>query len=134
MLFLLFQIACLPEFDINPKNYVDNPTEDFDQDGVTETDGDCDDNDDTRFPGNTESCDSIDNDCDGTVDEEATDAPIWYLDVDGDGFGRENFLTQQCDAPEGYILVKTDADGNIIYDCNDDDYRSHPMHQRSATQ
>lgn len=33
---------------------------------------DCDDSRATRFPGNTEACDGVDNDCDGLVDEQAT--------------------------------------------------------------
>ena len=36
--------------------------------------GDCDDNDGWAAPGNVEVCDQIDNDCDGTVDEDCTDA------------------------------------------------------------
>ena len=41
---------------------------DVDGDGVPASQ-DCDDNDANKFPGNTEVCDGVDNNCDGTVDE-----------------------------------------------------------------
>jgi len=53
-------------------------TPDDDGDGVSICAGDCDDSDDTTFPGNPEVCDGSDNDCDGVADQGFTDG-------DGDG-------------------------------------------------
>ncbi len=52
---------------------------DLDGDGHSTCDGDCDDNDPYLFPGASEYCDGLDNDCDGVV-------PLNEADDDGDGF------------------------------------------------
>jgi predicted outer membrane repeat protein len=53
-------------------------TDDFDADGFSPAEGDCDDDNRLSFPGAEERCDGEDNDCDGTID--ASEA-----DFDGDG-------------------------------------------------
>jgi hypothetical protein len=58
--------------------------------------GDCDDGDADRFPGAPEWCDGEDDDCDGVVDEDAVDAPTWYVDADGDGVGAAPYVA--CEA------------------------------------
>lgn len=66
-----------------------------------------------------EVCDGEDNDCDGEIDEDdAVDAPTWYADGDGDGFGAPDQPAQACEAPEGFVEVDTD--------CDDDDDDIHP--------
>ncbi len=76
-------------------------------------DGDCDDADPSRHPALPELCDMVDNDCDGTVDEE-TRALTWYRDADGDGFGSALSGTQESCLPlVGYSLRPTDCDDTL---------------------
>ena len=72
--------------------------------------GDCDDTDGTISPDADEECDSVDNNCDGVIDESsAIDASVWYLDHDGDTFGDAGFQMVSCDAPSGYVSDDTDC-------------------------
>lgn len=59
---------------------------------------DCDDADDSVFPGAYETCDGRDEDCDGAVDVGAIDARTRYPDLDGDGFGDDVAVVTSCDA------------------------------------
>ena len=73
--------------------------------------GDCDDGDDAINPDAEEVCDQVDNDCNGTVDDDyATDADTWYADTDGDGFGDPNSSTSACDQPSNYVDNDDDCD------------------------
>ena len=73
--------------------------------------GDCDDDNVAKNPGQLEVCDTIDNDCDLAVDENAGNVP-WYVDADHDGYGDAHGATLvQCTPPTGnYSLVSTDCD------------------------
>ncbi len=74
-------------------------------------DVDCDDTDAAVSPAATESCDGIDNDCDGTVDEDdASDAETWYADADGDGYGDASSTTAACSEPSGFGMDSSDCD------------------------
>jgi hypothetical protein len=54
--------------------------------GYTTSDADCDDFDNRRTPGKSESCNGIDDDCNGQVDEGLASVTTWP-DLDGDGYG-----------------------------------------------
>jgi hypothetical protein len=82
--------------------------------GYAEVAGDCDDLDASAYPGGTESCDEVDNDCDGQVDEaDAIDALLWHMDSDGDGYGLETVTEVSCSGSSGYVLP------TAIFDCDD---------------
>ncbi len=79
--------------------------------GYVSNDSDCDDTDAAVNPAATEVCDEIDNDCDGTTDEDdAADASTWYADNDGDSYGNASSTTLACDQPSGYVADDTDCD------------------------
>jgi hypothetical protein len=74
--------------------------EDGDGDG-TVANADCDDADDDRYPGNAESCDDVDEDCDGVVDGPTPPgASTWYRDNDRDGHGDASRSDVACDADD----------------------------------
>lgn len=117
MLTLLFT-GCL----LDKQGYLDRRAElvDLDGDNVQALD-DCDDDDDTVFPGATETCDGVDEDCDGIVDNDASDATPWYRDADGDGHGSDagSEAVVSCTAP-------TSAYSDLGDDCDDGDGDSFP--------
>lgn len=82
--------------------------------GHVENSSDCNDDDSAINPLGVELCDGQDNDCDGIVDEDdAVDAPTWYADDDGDGFGNLQATYRSCSLPEGHLADSTDCnDGN----------------------
>jgi hypothetical protein len=85
--------------------------------GYVTDSSDCDDTRSDVYPGANGPCDDgLDNDCDGTPDNEH---PIWGRDIDGDGFTdpRDVILDDDdvCDGqPAGYILASAipDPDDN----------------------
>ncbi len=78
--------------------------------GYTAAPSDCDDLDRSAWPGATEYCDGADDDCDWVIDEpEAVDAPVWFADGDGDGFGDAAAGAPACLMPTGYVADNTDC-------------------------
>jgi hypothetical protein len=72
---------------------------------------DCNDDDNTIYPGAPELCDGKDNDCNDLVDD---GIPVftYYLDADNDGYGDAAFTLDTCDvlAPVGYADNDLDCD------------------------
>lgn len=79
---------------------------------------DCDDADETINPDAEDTCDGVDNNCDGVADNDPTYGSTWYLDADNDGYGILGATTVACEDPEGY------ADNTS--DCDDTDYSKNP--------
>jgi hypothetical protein len=90
-----------------PESFV----EDCDQpDGYVGNDSDCDDTNVTINPSAEELCDGLDNDCSGGIDDDATDAIVWYADTDSDGYGDPDSQTMACTMPEGHADNADDCD------------------------
>ena len=76
--------------------------------GYVVDDMDCDDTDEDINPAATETCDDVDNDCDGSVDEGVEST--WYADSDSDGYGDSSTTLYDCEAPSGYVGNRADCD------------------------
>lgn len=105
---LLALTACLTPFPAS--RFVDDPSDDYDGDGLTESQGDCDDAHPTIRPGAVEVCDQADNDCNGLADDTPTDPTTWFRDADGDLYGDDTVATSACTAPTGFVARGGDCD------------------------
>ncbi|MFA4846062.1 MAG: MopE-related protein, partial [Patescibacteria group bacterium] len=76
--------------------------------GFVSVSGDCDDTDDLVSPTGVETCNEVDDDCDGQTDEE--NIPVWYADTDQDGYGDPLVSLTQCEKPDGYVDDALDCD------------------------
>lgn len=77
---------------------------------------DCNDSNASIHPGAAETCNDIDDDCDGAVDEGVT--TTYYIDVDDDGYGNAVAHVEACMVPVGYVTNSTD--------CNDSNSAVYP--------
>ena len=98
----------------------------FPPDGFVSEGRDCQDDDPYVFPGASETCDGVDNDCDDYVDEGVT--LTFWVDGDADGHGDPASAMEVCDPPLGAVDNDTDCDDTdaVIYEgapeyCDDKD-------------
>ncbi len=95
-----------------------------DEPGYSAHPRDCDDTDDAIHPDAVELCNSIDDDCDGLVDDDdpsrsdPSTEEVFYIDADGDGYGNPDRSVSACVMPSGYV------DNNE--DCSDSSTDYHP--------
>lgn len=75
--------------------------------------GDCNDSDEDINPGASELCSTVgvDDDCDGSTDEDdAADANVFYDDGDEDGYGDTTTAATACVQPSGTVTSAGDCD------------------------
>lgn len=75
---------------------------------------DCNDASNTIFPGSSEVCNTLDDDCDGAADEGVLNT--YYADADGDGYGNPSTAVLACSPPAGHVANFGDCnDNNALY-------------------
>ena len=80
---------------------------------------DCDDADATVHPTAGETCNDVDDDCDGVIDgANAVGQRPFYPDGDGDGYGFANAPAVACSTPAGFV--------DLVGDCDDADPARNP--------
>jgi len=81
---------------------------------------DCDDGNPNVYPGAEETCDGVDNDCNGIVDElGATNCTIYYYDEDADSYGLADVSLCLCNPFDLFTARRAG-------DCNDSDAQINP--------
>ena len=102
--------SCFEDDETCPLDPVAVPTLDNDGDGYPASD-DCDDQDFDTNPAARETCDGLDNNCDGSTDgPESEDAQTWYTDADGDGYGDDDSAETSCAELASHALIGGDCD------------------------
>ena len=85
--------------------------------GMSSDNSDCEDGDSAVYPSASEICDSIDNDCDGLVDDDDDSVDLstgdsYFLDNDGDGYGSGTVMA--CEQGANMVLVDGDCDDTVV--------------------
>ena len=80
--------------------------------GYVTTNTDCNSTNGAVYPGATEVCNSIDDDCDTQIDEGVQNT--YYLDADGDSYGAAASSVQACTLPVGYVTNSSDCNDTNI--------------------
>ena len=106
---------------------------DNDNDGVCASEGDCDDDNESRAPGLQELCDGIDNNCSGTVDDGAPCTEInCNNSFDDDSDGAIDCDDSDCATDPACVIGPENCDNGIdddrdaSYDCLDSDCSNDP--------
>ncbi|MGC6493664.1 MAG: putative metal-binding motif-containing protein, partial [Myxococcota bacterium] len=87
--------------------------------GWSHESGDCNDQNDSIFPGAAEVCNGLDDDCNLQIDDNA--APLtFHPDLDGDGYTVPTESVQGCLPPEGWTSL------SLGTDCDDASAAIHP--------
>ncbi len=100
VLSLLVLLGCPPLKHARP---------DADGDGYN-ADEDCDDASPAAAPNAVETCDGVDNDCDGVIDDGAQDTVVMFPDLDADGYGATAGMARVCPGTPGYAGEDGDCD------------------------
>ena len=110
--------SSVDENPVNPNTYLDNDGDGYGStstttscsqpNGYVTNSSDCNDGSSSIYPGASEFCNGVDDDCDSSVDENPVNPNTYYLDNDGDGYGSSS-STQSCSQPGGYVTNASDC-------------------------
>ncbi len=73
----------------------------------------------------TETCNSVDDNCDNTIDNILSGGTLYYKDGDGDGKGLASDSKRACSTPSGYVTNSQDCDdtkASCTTDCTSQKY------------